>query len=232
MSIAQPHSSNRPPFNPYRDFDNFGLGSAVELRRLELADVLTYIDELQTGRITHLEDLPGPWLDPENARDFLTAQLAMAEEEQQRRERFKYHPIAAATFIDRRAEVGEIKQRVDLVTFIEQLAGIQFRRVRSRHWASCPLPGHPDSSPSFAVTHEHGLWICYGCRSGGDVFTFVEIFNDLPFPQAVDLVAQAAGVNRERRTRSAEPASATANVVPFSGATFHPIRKKGGARVG
>jgi DNA primase len=56
----------------------------------------------------------------------------------------------------------------------------------------CPF--HDEKSPSFNVTPERGMYFCFGCSEGGDVITFVEKLEHLTFGEAVERLAQRAGI--------------------------------------
>ncbi|WP_311931143.1 DNA primase [Microbispora sp. H11081] len=56
----------------------------------------------------------------------------------------------------------------------------------------CPF--HEEKSPSFNVTPARGYYYCFGCAEGGDVITFVRKIENLTFAEAVERLAQRAGV--------------------------------------
>ncbi|MBI1757626.1 MAG: DNA primase [Actinobacteria bacterium] len=56
----------------------------------------------------------------------------------------------------------------------------------------CPF--HDERSPSFNVTPARGLWYCFGCGEGGDVIRFVEKVDHLSFNEAVERLANRAGI--------------------------------------
>ena len=58
----------------------------------------------------------------------------------------------------------------------------------------CPFPDHSDKSPSFSVTEDNQLYFCYGCKKGGNVFTFLETFNGMSFPEAVEYLARRSNI--------------------------------------
>ena len=58
----------------------------------------------------------------------------------------------------------------------------------------CPFPDHSDKSPSFSVTEDNQLFYCYGCKKGGNLFTFLELFNGMSFPEAVEFLARRANI--------------------------------------
>ncbi|GAT66729.1 DNA primase [Planomonospora sphaerica] len=56
----------------------------------------------------------------------------------------------------------------------------------------CPF--HEEKSPSFNVTPARGYYYCFGCSEGGDVITFVRRMEHLSFGEAVERLAQRAGI--------------------------------------
>jgi DNA primase len=61
------------------------------------------------------------------------------------------------------------------------------RRIsHGRLMGLCPL--HLDHQPSFLVDPSKNLFYCYGCRRGGDVIRFVELYYDVRFGEAMALL--------------------------------------------
>ena len=56
----------------------------------------------------------------------------------------------------------------------------------------CPF--HSEKTPSFTVHRDKQFFHCFGCQAGGDVFSFVMLVEKLPFPEAVEVVAEKCGV--------------------------------------
>ena len=59
-------------------------------------------------------------------------------------------------------------------------------------WACCPF--HGEKSPSFHVDDRKGRYHCFGCKASGDIFTFLVEKEGLSFPEAVERLAQEAGL--------------------------------------
>jgi DNA primase len=60
------------------------------------------------------------------------------------------------------------------------------------YWACCPF--HGEKSPSFHVDDRKGRYHCFGCKASGDIFTFLVEKEGLSFPEAVERLAEEAGL--------------------------------------
>ena len=56
----------------------------------------------------------------------------------------------------------------------------------------CPF--HKEKTPSFTVSPAKGIYYCFGCHKGGDVFNFLMELEGLTFPEAMQQLADDAGV--------------------------------------
>ncbi|MFA5535622.1 MAG: DNA primase [Bacillota bacterium] len=90
--------------------------------------------------------------------------------------------------------IEEIRAKVDLAELIGEY--VHLRKQGNRFVGLCPF--HSEKTPSFHVTPENGLFYCFGCGTGGDVFSFVMKQEHLDFPQTVEKLAQRAGVTLQR----------------------------------
>ncbi|MFC4638624.1 DNA primase [Deinococcus hohokamensis] len=61
----------------------------------------------------------------------------------------------------------------------------------------CPF--HKEKSPSFQVDTEQGYYYCFGCKAGGDVFSFVQRTENLSFGDALRKLAEKAGIQVEAK---------------------------------
>lgn len=97
--------------------------------------------------------------------------------------------------------VEEIKNRLDIVDIVSET--VDLRRTGKNYIGFCPFHDNK-RTPAFVVFPETGTWRCFGCNEGGDIFTFVMKREGWDFRQALEHLAERAGVTLEpRRTEDA-----------------------------
>ena len=96
-----------------------------------------------------------------------------------------------------RDTLDRIRERIDMVQLVSEYVSLK-QRGPDDHWGCCPF--HDESTPSFHIRPGRGLFKCFGCGKGGDVFRFVEETEGLSFPEAVERLAERAGVRVEAAT--------------------------------
>ena len=77
---------------------------------------------------------------------------------------------------------------------IEEVVGqyVQLTQKGKNLLGLCPF--HADTSPSFTVAPEKGIFHCFGCGAGGNVFSFLMQHQRLSFPEAVQELARRYGI--------------------------------------
>ncbi|MCX5891375.1 MAG: DNA primase [Deltaproteobacteria bacterium] len=77
---------------------------------------------------------------------------------------------------------------------IEEVVGqyVQLTQKGKNLLGLCPF--HADTSPSFTVAPEKGIFHCFGCGAGGNVFSFLMLHQRLSFPEAVQELARRYGI--------------------------------------
>jgi DNA primase len=98
-----------------------------------------------------------------------------------------------------RDSVARVREAADIV----EIVGDHVRlKKRGRTWEGlCPF--HEEKTPSFSVDAEKGLYYCFGCHRGGDVFKFVMELDRLEFPETVERLARRFGVQLPPRSPEA-----------------------------
>src|ERR1041385_3218268 len=103
------------------------------------------------------------------------------------------------------ADKEEIRERSDIVDVVGSFVSLK-RKGRS-HLGLCPF--HQEKTPSFNVDPVMKTFKCFGCGIGGDIFTFVEKYQNMTFPEAAEFLARRLGLTFDRKggAASAEKAS-------------------------
>jgi DNA primase len=92
-----------------------------------------------------------------------------------------------------RQALDELKQQISLLDYLQAHEWRPARWLnRGRLMGLCPL--HADHKPSFLVDLHKGLFYCYGCGRGGDVIRFAELYHQVRFRQALELLRQWRGL--------------------------------------
>jgi DNA primase len=91
-----------------------------------------------------------------------------------------------------RHALDELKQQIPLLGYLQAHDWHPARRLSRGRWMGlCPL--HEDHNPSFLVDPSKNLFYCYGCGRGGDVIRFAELYHQVEFLQALELLCQWRG---------------------------------------
>ncbi len=86
-------------------------------------------------------------------------------------------------------ELNNIRSNADIVDVISDYLDL---KQRGRNYvAVCPF--HDDHSPSLVVSRERQMFTCFTCKTSGNVFSFVMKYENVSFPEAVQIVAKKIG---------------------------------------
>lgn len=86
--------------------------------------------------------------------------------------------------------IDELIDRCDIVDVVSRY--VPLKKQGSGYVGLCPF--HSEKTPSFHVQREKGFFHCFGCGAGGGVIQFVMRAENLPFPEAVAVLAKQAGL--------------------------------------
>jgi len=106
------------------------------------------------------------------------------------RARARRYSVRVAGTINR-DDIAAVRERAPLEEIVGQHVSLKPAGVGSLK-GLCPF--HDERSPSFHVRPAAGRWHCFGCGEGGDVIEFVMRMDGLPFQEAVEYLAERAGV--------------------------------------
>lgn len=86
--------------------------------------------------------------------------------------------------------INEVRDRSDIVDVIGTY--VSLKRAGRSYKGLCPF--HNEKTPSFHVTPDRRMFYCFGCHMGGDVFTFLQEYENMTFSEAVQFLADRAGM--------------------------------------
>ncbi len=90
----------------------------------------------------------------------------------------------------RRDDIERVRAATDLAELASEVTKVQ-RRGRST-MAICPF--HQEKTPSLSLDPARGLYHCFGCGKGGDLFRWVQDTQNVDFTEALELLARRAGI--------------------------------------
>jgi DNA primase len=93
-----------------------------------------------------------------------------------------------------RADIDRVREATDLVELISEVTTV--KRSGRSFMAVCPF--HQEKSASMSVDRGRGLYHCFGCGKGGDVFSFVQETQGVEFGDALEMLAGKAGITLTR----------------------------------
>ena len=91
------------------------------------------------------------------------------------------------------ASVQAVAQTANLADVVAQYTTL--RKRGNTYVGLCPF--HQEKTPSFSVSADKGLYYCFGCGEGGDIFNFLQKMENLSFSEAVETLAERFGIALE-----------------------------------
>lgn len=89
-----------------------------------------------------------------------------------------------------KALLEQIKASVAILDLVSE--HIELKKAGKEFLGKCPF--HVDNSASFSVNPENELYYCFGCGEGGDIIRFVQTTEHITFIEAVQHLADRAGI--------------------------------------
>ncbi|MDO4481280.1 MAG: DNA primase [Bacillota bacterium] len=96
--------------------------------------------------------------------------------------------------------IEQVKQSFDIVEVIGRRVAL--KRAGSNYKGLCPF--HGEKTPSFVVSPDKQIFTCFGCGKTGDVIRYVQYSENLEFMEAVEKLAEEAGIEFKRNSGRAE----------------------------
>jgi DNA primase len=87
-------------------------------------------------------------------------------------------------------DIDALRDKADIVDVISSYTPLK-RSGGHTFKGLCPF--HSEKTPSFTVDQSKGLYFCFGCGEGGNIYKFIEKQESLPFPEAVEWLARRVG---------------------------------------
>jgi DNA primase len=89
--------------------------------------------------------------------------------------------------------IDSIRQAVDIVQIISEV--VPLKKSGTNYFGVCPF--HNEKTPSLSVSSTKQLFHCFGCKVGGDVFKFLQLFHRWDFPQVLEDLSRRSGIRLE-----------------------------------
>ena len=94
--------------------------------------------------------------------------------------------------------LNEVRENSDIVEVISQY--VHLKRSGRNYFGLCPF--HNEKSPSFSVSPDKQIFHCFGCGVGGNVFTFISKIEGIGFKEAIENLADRAGIVLPKSTNN------------------------------
>ncbi len=104
------------------------------------------------------------------------------------------------------SEIKNIIEKIKMLASLKEEVS-KYAKVKqsgSRYVALCPFPDHKEKTPSFTIDEKLGLFHCFGCHRGGDIFKFYEIMENYTFYETLEFLAKKYGIDLPKKKKTPE----------------------------
>ncbi|RSX54827.1 DNA primase [Bifidobacterium dolichotidis] len=102
----------------------------------------------------------------------------------------------------KKEDIEKVRARADLYDIVSSSVTLKPSGTGA-YVGLCPF--HDEKTPSFSVRPAMGVWHCFGCGRGGDVFGYVQERENIDFREAVELLADQYGIELHYESTSNRP---------------------------
>ena len=99
------------------------------------------------------------------------------------------------------AFIDQVLDRTDIVDVVDRR--VKLKKTGKNYSACCPF--HQEKTPSFSVNPEKQFYYCFGCGAGGNALGFLMDYERMEFREAIESLAQAAGMEMPAEEADATP---------------------------
>ncbi|UCF64608.1 MAG: DNA primase [bacterium] len=99
--------------------------------------------------------------------------------------------------------IDRIRDAIDIVELISRY--LNLRKQGKNFKSLCPF--HTEKTPSFTVSPDKQIFYCFGCGAGGNVFNFLMRYEKITFPEALQKLAEEAGIELPKAQKDDEKSS-------------------------
>ncbi len=87
--------------------------------------------------------------------------------------------------------INEIRNKTDIVDVVSKY--VNLTKTGKNYIGVCPF--HDDHSPSMSVSKDKQIYKCFSCGATGNVFNFIQDYENVSFPEALKILADMAGIS-------------------------------------
>ena len=87
--------------------------------------------------------------------------------------------------------INKIRENADIVEFISKY--IPLVKKGKNYFGLCPF--HNDNNPSLSVSREKQIYKCFVCGEAGNIFNFIQKYENISYKEAVKIVGDSIGIS-------------------------------------